>query len=325
MVSDIAILALSFIASFFTTFFLTPVVSKELVRVGIVGKDMQKKKKLFLAEMGGLSIVAGIVLGISVAIALAKNTYPLEILFGALASILVVSIVGIVDDLFQLPQLAKAFLPVLGALPLMALREGARTVALPFFGAVDFGLFYPIILIPLGITGAANATNILAGLNGLEAGLGVLMHGTVFLVSLLVFSSQPESLYSALISGIVLFSLLAFLKFNIFPARIFPGDIGTLVIGGSLAVSVIIGNIERVGVILIFPYFIELFLKARTRFKGTSFGILQKDGTLSAPKGFPQSLTHVVMKAGKFTELQVVLIILLIEAFFGALAILSVI
>lgn len=318
------ILALSLLSSFLSTFFLTPIVARELVRVGIVGRDMQKRKKTVLAEMGGLSIVGGIVAGFAFAIALAKNSYPLDAILAAFSCILVVAIVGIIDDLFQLPQIVKALLPVLGALPLIALREGVRTVSLPIVGSVDLGLLYPLVLIPLGITGASNATNILAGLNGLEAGLGLVMHSAVLAVSILVLPAHPSAIYSAVISAILAGSLLAFLWFNKFPARTFPGDVGTLVIGGALGASVILGNLERVGLILVLPYFAELFLKALTKFKGTSFGKLRPDGTLAPPKGFPQSLTHVVMGIGRFKEGTVVAILVGIEAIFAAIAIASV-
>ncbi|MFH0962072.1 MAG: glycosyltransferase 4 family protein [archaeon] len=322
-VETVALLTLSLLAAFATTFFLTPVIARELVKAGITGRDMHKRKRPILAEMGGLSIVFGIIVGFSFAIALTKNSNPLENLLGAFACILVIALIGIVDDIFQLPQLVKALLPILGALPLIALREGTSAVTLPLVGQVDFGIFYLLILIPLGITGAANATNILAGLNGLEAGLGIVMHSAVLAVSLLVLPSQPEAIYSAAISAIMVGSLLAFLWFNKYPAKTFPGDVGTLVIGGALGAAVILGNIERVGVLLIIPYFAELLLKAKTRFKGQSFGVLQKDGTLAAPKKI-ESLTHVAMKLGRLTESQIVLVLVGIEAVFGGLAILSV-
>jgi len=43
--------------------------------------------------------------------------------------------------------------------------------ALKTTGAVDWGIFYPLAIIPIGIVGAANAYNMLAGYNGLEAGM----------------------------------------------------------------------------------------------------------------------------------------------------------
>jgi UDP-N-acetylglucosamine--dolichyl-phosphate N-acetylglucosaminephosphotransferase len=315
---------LAMLVSFLVTLKTTPTISKWLVKAGIVGRDVHKKNKPVLAEMGGLSIAVGIIFGFSVAIALLKNFVELDILFGAFTCILLITLVGIADDIFQLPQVVKASLPLLAALPLMAIREGVRTLSIPLIGPVDFGVLYPFLLIPLGITGAANATNMLAGINGLETGMGIVMHATVLAISLIVLPFSPFAIYSAIISGIVLGSLIAFLLFNRYPARVFPGDVGTLVIGGALGASVILGNMEKIGVILIFPYFIELGLKALTKFKGASFGKLRSDGTLEAPAGRPASLTHVAMKLGRFKEGQIALVLVGMELIFAALSFLSV-
>ncbi len=116
-------------------------------------------------------------------------------------------------------------------------------------------------------------------------------------------------------------ALLAFLRYNWYPAKVFIGDVGTLPIGCALAVAVVVGNMEKLGLILIIPYVFEFALKASTGFKGQSFGHERSDGTLAARK--VNSLTHVVMNAGHFTEPQVVSILLAVEAVFGAIALIS--
>ena len=79
---------------------------------------------------------------------------------------------------------------------------------------------------------------------------------------------------------------------------------------------------ERAGVIAFGLYFLELILKARARFRSQSFGEIQEDGTLAYKKP-ASSITHLIMKAGRFTEWQIVLIIDTLAAGFGALAVLS--
>lgn len=302
---------------------LTMPLARELVRVNIVGRDVHKRGKPVLAEMGGLSILAGLVVGFSVAIGI-FNTDPRVVpLLAAFAAILIVAIVGIIDDIFQLPQIVKACLPAIAALPLVAIRGGVSAVSLPFIGPVDFGLLYPLLLLPIGITGITNATNILAGLNGLEAGIGIVMHGTVLGISLAILPSHPAAVYSAIISAAMLGALIGFIRFNWYPARTFPGDVGTLLIGGALGAAVILGNMEKVGLILAAPYFLEFGLKAMTRLKGRCFGKLRRDGTLEAPKR-AESITHLVMKAGRFREWQVSAIIIGIEVLFAAAAAVSV-
>ncbi len=84
-------------------------------------------------------------------------------ILAAFSTVMIVSLIGIFDDLISIKQGIKAFMPVFAALPLIALKEGFTVMKVPFIGFVDFGIYYHLILIPLGITGAANAVNMLAG------------------------------------------------------------------------------------------------------------------------------------------------------------------
>jgi len=325
--------------SFIVTFGLTPWISSHLLKIGISGIDRQKTKRIELAEMGGLSVSAGLIFGLLCVVFLSvylKNTFysnqtsmvmtTQELIIGLLAAIstiLTITIVGIADDLFQLPQYVKALLPIIAAFPLMVILAGKHDMSFPFIGSVGLGLVYSLVFIPLGVTGASNAVNMFAGLNGLEASLGIVMHLTVLATSLLILPFTPEAIYATIISASMLGALIAFLHYNRYPSKVFPGDVMTLTIGGSLATAVILGNMEKIGLILLAPHFIELFLKARTRFKGQSFGIPQKDGTLKAPKNIC-SLNHVPMRLWKLTEPQVVAVLVLFECIFAAGAFLSV-
>lgn len=313
---------LTILVSFVITFILTPWTSRHLLQIGISGADMHKKNKPKLAEMGGLSVAAGFTSAMLAAIAISGDEY-LVYMLAALSTILIVTIVGIADDLFQLRQDVKTILPVIAALPLVAINAGKHVMSLPVIGPVEFGIYYSLVIVPLGITGASNALNMLGGLNGLEAGLGIVMHSTILICSMIVYRFNPSAIYAMMISSSMLGALIAFLFYNRYPAKVFPGDVTTLAIGCSLATAVILGNMEKLGLILIAPYLVELLLKARTKFKGQSFGTLRKDGTIEAPKEIC-SLTHVVMRAGRFTEPQIVSILVGMETFFAMLTFLSV-
>ena len=193
----------------------------------------------------------------------------------------------------------------LAALPLMATGAGEHILHLPFFGAIEVGILYPLVIIPIAVLGAANATNMLAGFNGLTPGLGIV------LLSFLGMYSYVHGAYGAtIISFVLVATLIAFIRYNWYPAKIFPGGLDYL-IGGATAIVAIIGNVEKFALLLFAPWFIELILKARSKFKAENFGVLQKDETLKAPYRKVYSLTHVVMKLGRFKEWQVSLIIIL--------------
>jgi UDP-N-acetylglucosamine--dolichyl-phosphate N-acetylglucosaminephosphotransferase len=121
-----------------------------------------------------------------------------------------------------------------------------------------------------------------------------------------------------LLSG--LGALLGILRYNWYPAKMFVGDVGTLSIGAILAASCVVGNFETAGVILLIPYAIDFLLKARHGFP-ESFGEL-RDGKLHCPAGGPVGLGQLIMKvAGGIHERTLVLVLMGVEAVFGAIAI----
>ena len=320
--------ALVFFSSFFFTLASLPLLITRLRKRGLLGIDMNKYSKPKVPELGGISLVLGFSFGAMLAIFL--HTYlhlirlNLTVLLAAFSTIIIIAFIGLVDDLIGWKQGIKqwqhALLPLFAALPLMAVKIDnpamhipfigslPETIFLPIFGGISFGIIYSLLLVPIGITGASNATNMLAGLNGLEAGLISLILATLAAASFV--ANEMEAFIVALA---LLGAFIAFLRFNWYPARIFGGDTLTLMGGAGIASVVIIGDMEKLGVFLMLLYFIELILKARTKFKAESFGIPHKNGVLKAPKRIG-SLTHVVMRLGRFTEKQVVSILLAMQA-----------
>jgi UDP-N-acetylglucosamine--dolichyl-phosphate N-acetylglucosaminephosphotransferase len=239
-------------------------------------------------------------------------------LLAVLATVLLAGLIGIVDDLLGMSQWVKALLPIFAAVPLMAVRAGYTWMRIPFIGRLDLGVFYPLVLVPVGVTVAANAVNMLAGFNGLEVGLGIVAMGSLSAIAAMLH--QTTALF-LLLSGVG--SLLGILYHNWYPARIFVGDVGTLSIGAIIAAAVIVGNFETAGVIVLIPYAVDFLFKAAHRFPTTGWGgELREDGKLYCPPYGPVSLCQGLLKAfGGLHERTLVLVLLGIEAVFGVLAI----
>ncbi len=312
---------LIFIVSFAVSFAGFPIVIPRLKKAGIVGKNMNSEKQEEIPEMGGLVIVAGFGAGIVFAIFLRTFfdlflSVSLTPILAVLSTVLIVVIIGVFDDLISMRQWIKAIIPVFAALPLMAIKEGYSMMRIPFVGLIDFGIFYSLALVPLGITGAANAVNMLAGFNGLEVGMGVVAVGSLAVIAYLIGETT-----AFILSIIMLGTLLATLYFNWYPAKILVGDVGTLTIGTVIASVVIIGNYEMAGGIIIIPYVVDFIIKAKNKFP-YSFGIF-KDGKLYCPEGGPVGLGQMIMKAcGGISERNLVLVLMGIEAVLGVVAIL---
>jgi len=114
---------------------------------------------------------------------------------------------------------------------------------------------------------------------------------------------------------------LAFLYYNWYPARIFPGDIGTLSIGAVIATSVIIGNIETVGAILMAMYAVDVLLKANGGFPKEVYSIkVDENNKLRCPEvvGVPSLIMRL---ANGITERKLVLLLIGVEIIIAAVAI----
>jgi len=334
------ILIVSMLVSVVTTFFITPYFIRFLQAAGIVGLDLQKKDKPQLATSGGICVAFGVLAGLLAYIGfqtfyskffLGDNIAWLIPLLAVTSSVLMVMFVGLLDDLnvkltrvktkeghnirVGLPQWVKPLLTLPAAIPLMAISAGVTEMAIPFIGRVNFGIIYPLLLIPLGIVGASNMVNQLAGFNGLEAGMGIVYFSGLGISALL------NNRTSGAVTFLVTFAaLIGFIWYNWYPARILPGDSLTYLLGSIVASGVIVGNMEKNGIIVMLPFIIEFFLKIRVKFNASCLGKLRQDGKLDPPYGRKiYSWTHAIMNLKPLTEKQVTLILILIQALFVAL------
>ncbi len=182
-----------------------------------------------IPEMGDLAISSGFIAGILVIVGLYQFTPLLEsinlsTIFAVGFTVLIISILGIIDDLLHVRQLVKAMIPLVAALPLMAIKAGKSLMSLPLLGKVDFGLVHPLVLVPIGVAGAANAVNILAGFNGLEVGLGLVVIGSLGFIAWLTGS------FSALLILTAAFgALLVTLYYTLAPGKTYDWRCGDLI------------------------------------------------------------------------------------------------
>jgi UDP-N-acetylglucosamine--dolichyl-phosphate N-acetylglucosaminephosphotransferase len=206
-----------------------------------------------------------------------------------------------------IPRWLYFLLPLPAAIPLVAAKVGITTIAFPFFPEeiINLGNWYSLLLIPLALLCCSNATNFLAGFNGLEAGMGFILHYFLGIYAI-THGNQNAGLLSLTFAA----SLLAFLKYNWYPAKVFPGDL-SYTIGAVAVASAVIGDMEMYAAFCFLPWIIESILKLISGFKAESYGVLQENGTLKH-EGKIRSLTHLVM-LGNFTEEEVTGIFILSE------------
>jgi UDP-N-acetylglucosamine--dolichyl-phosphate N-acetylglucosaminephosphotransferase len=318
--------------SFILTVFLTRKWIKSANAANLVGKDLNKPDFPSVPRSGGIVVAVVICFSLLIYIFLktfsllgTPSTHIVEV-FAISATVLLAGFIGFIDDVLGwkdgLGQIQKVLLTVPIALPLTVLNVDQTVMVLPFLGNVDLGILYPLLIVPLGVIGATNGYNLLAGYNGLETGMGLVFFAVFGFTGIIV-----GKLWIALIAFVVYACLLAFLAFNWYPAKIFPGNSFTYAIGALIATLAILGNMERIAVWLFVPYFLEILLYLRARVIDRmgdvqAFAKPNNDGSLEMPYKHIYDTTHLaiwVLKRmkGKVYERDVVLFLILVQALFA--------
>jgi UDP-N-acetylglucosamine--dolichyl-phosphate N-acetylglucosaminephosphotransferase len=321
-------LAIFGIVSFLVTFFSLPSWISRAREKGFTGKDVHKQNKE-VVELGGITVLLGAIVSLMTYIAIETFYFKgnsLIFLLAATGSILIATMIGMTDDMLGwrigLRQKEKVLLTLMVPIPMMVVNSGHSMMKFPLFGQVELGLIYPLFVLPIGIIGATNGFNMLAGFNGLEAGMGVI------LLSTLGFIAWQVGAVSAVVIAICfIFALIAFLYYNKYPSKVFPGDVLTYPLGATIAIVAILADLERFALILFFPYYIELIFKARGNFKPEWTGEVLKDGTLAVRDrifSVPHLAILVLRKIrGSAKENEVVILILALEMLVAFITVLS--
>ena len=180
--------------SFFVTRLTMPRMIRKLEAANIVGKDIHKSWKPIVAEMGGFGILFGFIIGMFSGIYM-HDILAFKLVI-VLVVILIVGIIGIADDLLALSSKEKFILLFLAGLPLI------------WAAPPNVGILY-LITIPIALSIGSNLTNMLAGLNGIESGLGIISM-TSLTIACIILGKYDVTIISMSMLG----ALIAFLYYN---------------------------------------------------------------------------------------------------------------
>jgi UDP-N-acetylglucosamine--dolichyl-phosphate N-acetylglucosaminephosphotransferase len=207
---------------------------------GYVGYDIHKNAKPEVAESGGISMLVGI----SVASGLLIFFFPtfINVILIFLLTALLAGMIGFIDDRKKLRSRYKILLTIFtGSIIFLANLFNFINISSPFFpfiGQLRITIIYPL-LIPLIVAVFANSVNMLEGYNGEGSGTCLIAICFIFICGLLW-----NSAVTILLALPVLAVLIPFFLYNKYPAKIFPGDVGTLSLGAMIACIALIGSIE---------------------------------------------------------------------------------
>jgi UDP-GlcNAc:undecaprenyl-phosphate GlcNAc-1-phosphate transferase len=231
-------------ASAVAAFVMTPLVRRFAVRTGAIDRPSDRKvHPKPTPTLGGLALYLGVFAGMAVSRVLPffhqlhqSSSEPAAVLLGGL----VILVVGVYDDFRGTSAAAKVSGQVLAAGILVLLGVQLLYFWFPGQGILSLGSDLAVPLTVLWVVAMVNAVNLIDGLDGLAAGT-VAIASVAFFAYILVSPGGDAASTAALVSAIVAGVCIGFLPWNFYPARIFMGDSGSMLLGLMLAVATISG------------------------------------------------------------------------------------
>ncbi|XP_018428200.1 PREDICTED: UDP-N-acetylglucosamine--dolichyl-phosphate N-acetylglucosaminephosphotransferase [Nanorana parkeri] len=257
------------------TVFLIPAFKEHFISAKLYGIDMNKSSREPVPESQG--VISGAVFllilfffipvpFLSCFIEEKCREFPhheFVALIGALLAICCMIFLGFADDVLNLRWRHKLLLPTAASLPLLMvyfITFGNTTIVVPkpfrpLLGLhVDLGILYYVYMGMLAVF-CTNAINILAGINGLEAGQSLIIAGSIILFNLAELNGDchDDHLFSLYFLIPFFFTTLGLLYHNWYPSRVFVGDTFCYFAGMTFAVVGIVGHFSKTMLLFFIP------------------------------------------------------------------------
>ena len=277
-----------------------------LMNRGIYGIDINKEEKIKIPEEGGISIVISLCISFVLIWVVFRSDWIWLLIFTSL----LISTLGFIDHFRNIRPYPKfIYCAVIGSSYLFYILND------PAINPKT--LIIAIIIIPIGYSVLVNAYNLLAGFNGLESGVTVIISVTM---AIFFYSKgfTAEAGVSALVGG----SYFVFWFLNKYPAKIFIGDSGTLL---PLSIFIGLAIITRMWQPILFisaPHLINAaikFLSTGVRSRSDLKPLIFEEGKLRLPEKYYMSLIRLILLSGPKHEKQIVYYIYTVEIFFCSL------
>ncbi len=303
---------LAFAVSLLVAYVMTPPVKRFAEKVGAIDvpRDNRRVHDHPIPRMGGLAIFIGFVL--SLIFFVPMSTKVLGLLVGSV----IIAVMGGVDDIVSLNPWVKLAGQIVAAL--VAIRCGLvfDVISNPNIFAEETYIEIGWLSVPLTmlwIVGCTNAVNLIDGLDGLAVGVSAISSMTMLIVSL--FVSEPVvSIILAALTG----ACLGFMPYNLNPAKIFMGDVGSQLLGFVLSTASIMGLFKLHAIITFFVPLLALALPLADTIFAFFRRILHGQSPFKADKGH---FHHRLLAMG-LNQKQVVAVLYGISAVLGLLAVL---
>jgi UDP-GlcNAc:undecaprenyl-phosphate GlcNAc-1-phosphate transferase len=256
----------AFLVAAAVTAVLTPLTKRVARAVGAIDEPRERG----LSErptplLGGLAILAGVLVAGLIWLP------ATELWQGVFLAAGVITLVGALDDRFDLPPAVKLLGQLIAAVIVVHFGVAVKVLTLPFVGQLHFPNVGATnagpILTVLGLVVMMNVVNFSDGVDGLAAGVCVIMAATMAIIAFDLGRPEPGVL-AALTAG----AALGFLFFNFPPASSFMGDAGANLLGLLMGVIAVEAAVKVAAVV---SFVLPLILLA-VPFLDTTFVLLKR-------------------------------------------------
>ena len=223
---------------------LTPAVGGMARLLGVVDRpDGRRLNRRTVPRLGGIALFFGVFVPALAFLDLSSETR------GLLLGAAVATTVGAVDDFRGLRWFEKLGGQVAAAAIPVGFGIWVHRFTFPILGVHTLPKWLGMPLSVLWIVAIMNMVNFLDGLDGLAAGVSAI---SAFTFTLIALSLPRPEINAAILSAVVLGACLGFLRHNLYPARIFMGDSGALLLGFVLATIPLQGLLKTASVVTLF-------------------------------------------------------------------------
>lgn len=238
---------IAFLLAAAIVFVITPTVGSIARLVGAM--DEPNSRKIHedpVPRLGGLAIFFGFIIPALLFLELSDQ------MKGVLVGASIITLVGAIDDLRNTTVLVKLSGQLLAAAALVAYGVRIDYFTLPMVGEVHPDLLISVPLTLFWVVALVNIVNFIDGMDGLAAGVCTIAAGT-FAIIALHLGRADAGILAAILAG----TTLGFLRHNFFPASIFMGDSGSMLLGFVLAAVTVNGVVKSVAAVtLVLPLLI---------------------------------------------------------------------
>jgi len=308
----------AFLIAFVVSVVATLVVRPAARYLGIVDRPdgFRKVHSTAIPRLGGVAIFLAFLAPIAALYFVYRNDVsdllyqrPLQ-LAGLLGGGAIALGMGIADDIRSLPVRWKFLLQIVAACVAFAAGIAIKSVSNPFGEPMVLGLLsFPFTV--FWFVACMNAINLLDGLDGLAAGIGLFVTATMFLVALMFRNTFSMLLLSSL-GG----ATLGFLLFNFYPAKVFLGDSGSMFLGFMVGGLSLLGSQKAETAVALFIPVVALGLPVLD----TSLAIARRwSHRLPISAADKQHIHHVLLSWG-LTQRQVVVMLYVASMVLGGAA-----